>query len=279
MDPVGDSTSYHTMVCPACNHAWFHRRCIQEMAIHTDNHFIKCPVCRNRMQFCAEMSNMGIRGIRVPFRGPIWENNNSSALLRERCWRCTVSECHYPRGRERAEGQGPWQLLLCRSCAAEGTHRRCSNLTDSAGTWECASCAGVGTSSQAALWPLQGILVTDRTGQRERRMTRRHVVWAPDTFNQPRGHHETSAERSTRSPNCEAAPGTFRHSMVPKGRLPPSQRGRARTRSRSPLRQATNTHSRPRRQRGSRRAASPCAQSSSSSSSSDSETASGSSSD
>lgn len=42
--------------------------------------------------------------------------------------------CFFPR---------PWQLLLCRSCAAEGTHRRCSNLTNRAGTWECASCAGV----------------------------------------------------------------------------------------------------------------------------------------
>ena len=39
----------------------------------------------------------------------------------------------------------PWQLLLCRSCAAEGTHRRCSNLGNNTHTWECDSCAGVGT--------------------------------------------------------------------------------------------------------------------------------------
>ncbi|XP_067992825.1 PHD finger protein 7-like [Melanerpes formicivorus] len=29
MDPVDNQTSYRTMVCPACQHAWFHRECIQ----------------------------------------------------------------------------------------------------------------------------------------------------------------------------------------------------------------------------------------------------------
>ena len=39
----------------------------------------------------------------------------------------------------------PWQLLLCSSCAAEGTHRRCSYLSNRVNSWECNSCAGVGT--------------------------------------------------------------------------------------------------------------------------------------
>ncbi|XP_031413540.1 uncharacterized protein LOC104916722 isoform X2 [Meleagris gallopavo] len=29
LEPVGDSLSYHTLVCPVCKHAWFHRGCIQ----------------------------------------------------------------------------------------------------------------------------------------------------------------------------------------------------------------------------------------------------------
>ncbi|KAM8995069.1 G2/M phase-specific E3 ubiquitin-protein ligase-like [Ara ararauna] len=29
IEPVEDRTSYGTMVCPACEHAWFHRACIQ----------------------------------------------------------------------------------------------------------------------------------------------------------------------------------------------------------------------------------------------------------
>uniref|UniRef100_A0A8B9TX87 Zinc finger PHD-type domain-containing protein n=1 Tax=Anas platyrhynchos TaxID=8839 RepID=A0A8B9TX87_ANAPL len=113
MEPVGDSTSYHTMVCPTCNHAWFHRRCIQVGALPSP-----WPAHRSPPVFLL-------------------------VSLYPRHQRCDASECLYPRGREQAEVHGPWQLLLCRSCAAEGTHRRCSNLTNRAGTWECASCAGV----------------------------------------------------------------------------------------------------------------------------------------
>ncbi|OXB52393.1 UNVERIFIED_CONTAM: hypothetical protein H355_006873, partial [Colinus virginianus] len=41
----------------------------------------------------------------------------------------------------------PWELLLCSSCAAQGTHRRCSNLDDSTSSWECNACAGLDTDS------------------------------------------------------------------------------------------------------------------------------------
>ncbi|XP_071406992.1 uncharacterized protein [Pithys albifrons albifrons] len=37
-------------------------------------------------------------------------------------------------------------MLLCSSCAAEGTHKRCSSLTDSATSWECGSCAPLDTA-------------------------------------------------------------------------------------------------------------------------------------
>lgn len=42
----------------------------------------------------------------------------------------------------------PWELLLCSSCAAEGTHRRCSYLSNDADAWECKACAGVGTGKK-----------------------------------------------------------------------------------------------------------------------------------
>ncbi|NXI75087.1 PHF7 protein, partial [Anseranas semipalmata] len=78
-------------------------------------------------------------------RRPLWENNDAYASQLMRHSRCDVSECLYPHGRERSEGQGPWRLLLCSSCAAEGTHRRCSSLSNSTTSWECDGCAGVGT--------------------------------------------------------------------------------------------------------------------------------------
>ncbi|KAF1636783.1 UNVERIFIED_CONTAM: PHD finger protein 7, partial [Eudyptes robustus] len=85
--------------------------------------------------------------ISFPFsiRLPSWENSHADVALSERHSRCDASECLCPGGREQAEEEGPWHLLLCCSCAAEGTHRRCSCLTNSTASWECDSCAGLGT--------------------------------------------------------------------------------------------------------------------------------------
>ncbi|XP_052536752.1 PHD finger protein 7-like [Tympanuchus pallidicinctus] len=108
LEPVGDSTAYHRLVCPACKHAWFHRDCIQLQAFTVGALGFQCPVCRDKDLFHLEMSTMGIQ---IPAR--------------------------------------PWQLLLCSSCAAEGTHRQCSHLNDTTATWECDSCAGLRTASSA----------------------------------------------------------------------------------------------------------------------------------
>ncbi|NXE75940.1 PHF7 protein, partial [Cochlearius cochlearius] len=88
--------------------------------------------------------------IDVPFsiRLPSWENRGAYAAQNERHGRCDASECLCPGGREQAEGEGPWQLLLCCSCAAEGTHRRCSDVRNSTASWECDSCAGLGTGKR-----------------------------------------------------------------------------------------------------------------------------------
>uniref|UniRef100_A0A8C9FK98 PHD finger protein 7 n=1 Tax=Pavo cristatus TaxID=9049 RepID=A0A8C9FK98_PAVCR len=148
MDPVGDKKSYSTMVCPACKHAWFHRACIQGQATCAGINYFQCPLCRDKDKFKSEMFIMGIQ---IPDRRPTWEDNNAYALLGDRHRRCDVSECLYQRGREQAEGEGPWQLLLCRSCAAEGTHRHCSYLSNSTDTWECNTCASMGTASSGNL--------------------------------------------------------------------------------------------------------------------------------
>ncbi|KAL9838988.1 LOW QUALITY PROTEIN: uncharacterized protein GJ701_010017 [Geothlypis trichas] len=81
-------------------------------------------------------------------RQPTWEDNDAFAELGERHGQCNARDCLYPGGREEAEEEGPWKLLLCSSCAAEGTHRRCSGLRNSTHRWECDTCAGLGTSSR-----------------------------------------------------------------------------------------------------------------------------------
>ncbi|XP_040537745.1 PHD finger protein 7-like isoform X2 [Gallus gallus] len=145
MEPVGDSRSYSTMVCPSCQHSWFHRACIQEQAMRAGIYCFQCPLCRDRDWFIPDMLTMGIR---IPFRRPTWEDNNAYAALGVRHQRCDASNCLYPHGREQAEREGPWQLLLCSSCAAQGTHRCCSNLSQSTTSWECNACAGEGTGKR-----------------------------------------------------------------------------------------------------------------------------------
>ncbi|XP_074951556.1 E3 ubiquitin-protein ligase PHF7-like [Phalacrocorax aristotelis] len=152
LDPVGDRKSFGTMVCPACKHAWFHRGCIQVHASHAGFYGFCCPHCQNEYRFLMEMLTMGIR---IPKRGLSWEDNGAYEQLYERHRRCDASECLCPAGRERAEEEGPWQLLLCCSCAAEGTHKRCSYLRNSTASWECDSCAGLGTGGlEAPHWPI-----------------------------------------------------------------------------------------------------------------------------
>ncbi|XP_067992855.1 uncharacterized protein [Melanerpes formicivorus] len=75
-------------------------------------------------------------------RPPQWETAQEFAALMERHSQCDAQHCLCPGGRGQAEEEGPWQLLLCSSCAAEGTHRCCSQLEDSTAQWECHGCAG-----------------------------------------------------------------------------------------------------------------------------------------
>ncbi|XP_057270620.1 G2/M phase-specific E3 ubiquitin-protein ligase-like, partial [Pezoporus wallicus] len=143
MDPVEGRTTYGTMVCPACKHAWCHRACIQGQAMNAGAFSLVCPLCQNRRQFLTEMLSMGIR---VPVRQASWEDNDAYAEQQQRHGSCDARECLCPGGRQVAKPNGPWELFLCRSCAAVGTHRRCSNLRNSyEASWECESCAGLGT--------------------------------------------------------------------------------------------------------------------------------------
>ncbi|XP_072184195.1 PHD finger protein 7-like [Excalfactoria chinensis] len=136
-------------------------------------------------------------------RGPEWDNN-SHAQKGDKPMRCSAPECLYPHGREQS-GQGPWQLLLCSSCAAQGTHRLCSDLSKSRDTWECNACAGEGTSSS---------ITVDSAG--------------PSSAIQPGLGPSQSPATSESSSSCSTtsqAPSWPAHgSMVPESSVLPSQR-------------------------------------------------------
>uniref|UniRef100_A0A8C6IPH5 Uncharacterized protein n=1 Tax=Melopsittacus undulatus TaxID=13146 RepID=A0A8C6IPH5_MELUD len=215
-DPLEGRTTYGTMVCPVCKHAWFHRACIQVGAIpllraQQPLSSTRCPLCQNKKLFLTEMLLMGIR---IPVRRASWEDNNAYADLYQRHRSCNATECLCPEGREGAQPDGPWRLFLCRSCAAVGTHRCCSNLGNShEATWECDSCAGLGTRKYRS------------RGQRRAR--------AP--YARPRRRSQDSrpaAARAGRSPHRQAEP-----------RLAQGSRARG-SRSRSTTRQRPSPSSR-----------------------------------
>ncbi|NWX84631.1 PHF7 protein, partial [Nothoprocta pentlandii] len=137
LEPVEEKLSFTTMVCPACMHAWFHRDCIQQQALRAGIFCFQCPLCKDSERFLPEMYNMGIR---VPVRDAAWEADGAFEDLYQRHNQCDADRCLCAGGRERAEEAGPWHLLLCSSCAARGTHRRCSGLRANTATWECDDC-------------------------------------------------------------------------------------------------------------------------------------------
>ncbi|NXW40829.1 G2E3 ligase, partial [Nyctiprogne leucopyga] len=137
---VAGRPCYDTLVCPACANAWFHRRCIQGQALCSALHHFRCPLCQDMDTFREEMFRLGIK---IPDRDAAWEEDGAFADHYVQHSSCDTSQCLCPVGREHAEANGPWRLLLCSSCGASGTHQHCSNSRES--SWECNDCSSTGT--------------------------------------------------------------------------------------------------------------------------------------
>ncbi|XP_064374593.1 PHD finger protein 7-like [Dromaius novaehollandiae] len=88
-------------------------------------------------------------GIFVLFRPPAWEETGQYEELSERHSQCDAGQCLYQEGRQQAQESGPWELLLCCSCASRGTHRHCSAVGAAVEAWECDGCAGIGPAPSA----------------------------------------------------------------------------------------------------------------------------------
>ena len=160
----------------------------------------------------------------------------------------------------------PWELLLCSSCAAEGTHLHCSDLRSSTASWECHNCAGRGTGKrQSPQCPWAGAGSQARPGSA-------CPGWAWQSLSAPRGlaallwpllpHAweakpltfllalpESSASSELAGPSTASQPGSESPSSSPalRGGLRPSGPGPMLERNRSRFHhQAQNRHIRPR---------------------------------
>ncbi|XP_074936623.1 E3 ubiquitin-protein ligase PHF7-like [Phalacrocorax aristotelis] len=92
-------------------------------------------------------------GIKIPDRDAAWEEDGAFADHYQRHSSCDASQCLCPAGREQAEVNGPWRLLLCGSCASRGTHQLCSGMEEDADCQECGDCSGTGTVPTARAGP------------------------------------------------------------------------------------------------------------------------------
>ncbi|XP_021250136.1 PHD finger protein 7-like isoform X2 [Numida meleagris] len=231
IETVGDRLSYHTLVCPACTHAWFHRGCIQRQALNTGTLLFQCPSCRNDTLFCTEMSTMGIQ---IPARIPEWVDEFDPSLL-QRHRRCDASTCLNPGGREQSQRGGPWQLVLCRSCAAEGTHRQCSDLSTRRTAWECDSCAGLGTAA-STISELAGPSTSNRDGLGPSHNPQEHEDSRPGPASQAAlgpSHSSQLPELSSSTSEPQTEQGTMR-SPFPDHQDTSEQRQDGRGRRRTP---------------------------------------------
>ncbi|NXG31973.1 PHF7 protein, partial [Dromaius novaehollandiae] len=142
LEPVGDKISHNTMACPACKGTWFHRGCIRvggpSLALWAQS----VPSSSASLTLLESL----LQGQVVPDSRstPAWEEDTGCEELYQRHSWCDASQCLSRQGRQQAEERGPWELLLCSSCASKGTHRRCSALGTGSDSWECDECAGLG---------------------------------------------------------------------------------------------------------------------------------------
>ncbi|CAH0390671.1 unnamed protein product [Bemisia tabaci] len=127
----------NTLWAPCCSkNAWFHRTCIQSLAISA-GYFFKCPLCNDKEKFQKAMFNFGIY---VPQQDASWETApNAFHELLERHSTCDIPACKCPKNRRFNAPGTIWELILCSICASQGIHIGCG-LKFTTTDWECPEC-------------------------------------------------------------------------------------------------------------------------------------------
>ncbi|XP_003241382.1 PHD finger protein 7 isoform X2 [Acyrthosiphon pisum] len=141
-DAVIPSPTPTSIWAPCCKRdAWFHRDCIQDLALNA-GYFFKCPLCNDVDIFKCRMLTLGIY---IPSRDASWETvPNAFAELTERHIECSIQTCLCPHEEKRKFQlpSGSWEILPCNSCGSNGTHRLCSSIKREQ-EWCCPVCKEV----------------------------------------------------------------------------------------------------------------------------------------
>ncbi|XP_025198524.1 PHD finger protein 7-like isoform X2 [Melanaphis sacchari] len=148
-DDVTAAPLHNSIWAPCCKrNAWFHRGCIQDLALSA-GYFFKCPLCNNVENFKCRMLTLGIY---IPSRDASWETvPNAFAELLERHSMCNAETCLCPHQDKRKyqHESGSWEIILCHTCGSNGTHRLCSSLKCDQ-EWYCIACQTVADNTARA---------------------------------------------------------------------------------------------------------------------------------
>ncbi|KAJ8706571.1 hypothetical protein PYW07_012649 [Mythimna separata] len=136
-EAVDGYPTVNTFWPPCCaRDAWFHRNCLQRMALSAGMHYLKCPLCNDKDNFYQAVVTQGYY---VPDRDAAWElEQNAFSEIYDREVSCSAADCECPMGRSHDADQGSWCIKLCLLCGSSGAHNAC--LAGSPGVHVCATC-------------------------------------------------------------------------------------------------------------------------------------------
>ncbi|CAH1642747.1 unnamed protein product [Spodoptera littoralis] len=124
-EAVDGYPTINTFWPPCCaRDAWFHRSCLQRMALSAGMHYLKCPLCNDKDNFYQAVVTQGYY---VPDRDAAWElEQNAFSEIYEREVPCSAADCKCPMGRSHDADNGAWSMKLCLLCGSSGVHGACS---------------------------------------------------------------------------------------------------------------------------------------------------------
>ncbi|XP_013144688.1 PREDICTED: uncharacterized protein LOC106108145 [Papilio polytes] len=124
-EAVDAGPSVNTFWPPCCaRDAWFHRNCLQRMALSAGIHYLKCPLCNDKEIF---LQSVITQGYYVPDRDASWELEvGAFSEMYDRVISCNAAQCRCPQGRGHdSDNNGSWEIKLCILCGSSGMHEIC----------------------------------------------------------------------------------------------------------------------------------------------------------
>jgi len=139
-DRIVRKATLKTLWSPCCS-SFFHRDCVQTMAVSAGKEHLRCPNCNDTEAFLLEMKEVGIY---VPEQDASWEyKGNYDDVDGERVTACHAKLCFCPHtdGRVYHSEGGLWEVVVCDSCGSKGIHAGCGGMEDIPDpVWHCYTC-------------------------------------------------------------------------------------------------------------------------------------------